>query len=271
VIGGPKKTLKTSILLDMAISLATGSPFLGHFPVPDPVRVAVYSGEGGRSNLQETARRICAAKDISLEICDILWSFQLPRLTVPDDLNVLHRQLREAQAEVVFLDPLYLCLLGTGQTVSTYNLSEVGPILSRFADCCLEAGTTPVIVHHATKTGSKRSGLLDLDDLAFVGIGEFARQWVLLNRREDYQMGSGEHSLTMAVGGSAGHSGAWQVDVCEGVLGKRLESRDWKVDVKDNRPGRANCPRKKPVKMGVSSVPRDRPVAISMNGRAAKA
>src|SRR3974390_3509885 len=47
VIGGPKKTLKTTCALDLAISLATGTPFLGHFRVAQPVRVAVLSGENG--------------------------------------------------------------------------------------------------------------------------------------------------------------------------------------------------------------------------------
>src|SRR4051794_6246408 len=33
IIGGAKKVLKTSLLLDMAISIATGTKFLNHFEV----------------------------------------------------------------------------------------------------------------------------------------------------------------------------------------------------------------------------------------------
>jgi len=47
IIGGPKKALKTSMLIDLAIATATGGHFLGRFNVPRPRRVAVMSGESG--------------------------------------------------------------------------------------------------------------------------------------------------------------------------------------------------------------------------------
>jgi hypothetical protein len=51
LIGGPKKSLKTSLALDLAISLATGSTFLGRFTVPTPRSVVLFSGESGRHTL----------------------------------------------------------------------------------------------------------------------------------------------------------------------------------------------------------------------------
>src|SRR5436309_1437286 len=45
VIGGPPKALKTSLALDLAVSLATGTEFLGLFAVPRACKVAVFSGE----------------------------------------------------------------------------------------------------------------------------------------------------------------------------------------------------------------------------------
>jgi hypothetical protein len=56
LLGGPKKSLKTSIMLDAAISLGTGKPFLGKFEIPERVRVAVLSGESGQSTIR---RRRC--------------------------------------------------------------------------------------------------------------------------------------------------------------------------------------------------------------------
>ena len=47
VIAGPKKTLKTDISIDLALSLSHAGLFLGRFNVADPARVGVMSGESG--------------------------------------------------------------------------------------------------------------------------------------------------------------------------------------------------------------------------------
>src|SRR5262245_30328024 len=52
VIGG-SKTLKTTIGLDAAIALASGTAVLGEFCCPHPRRVAFLSGESGEFTIQE--------------------------------------------------------------------------------------------------------------------------------------------------------------------------------------------------------------------------
>src|SRR5262249_50623485 len=47
VIGGASKTLKTSVVLDLAVSMATATPFLGTFPVNRRTRIGIASGESG--------------------------------------------------------------------------------------------------------------------------------------------------------------------------------------------------------------------------------
>jgi hypothetical protein len=203
----------------MAVSLGSKTPFLGRFKVPETVRAAVFSGESGGVVLQETARRVANAREIELSDVNVLWSFDLPRLARKQDLRRLHTILDDEGIEVLFLDPLYLCLLDGATNVSASNLFDVGPLLRRAADACRTAGTTLVLVHHTVKSlKTAREGPLALDHLAFAGIGEFARQWLLVNRLEPYYAGSGRHRLLMVAEGSAGHSGSWELDIQEGTL-----------------------------------------------------
>jgi len=236
LLGGPKKSLKTSVMLDAAISLGSGRPFLGKFEVPEKVRVAVLSGESGQITIRETALRIAKAKGVQLAACDVLWGFDLPRLGVEADLQMLSAALRDNQIGVVFIDPAYLCLLAGVQEVQANNMFQVGPLLLRVARVCAEAGTTLVLVHHTTKMASlqkvQTGEPLELEDLAYAGFQEFARKWMLVNRRQKYEPGTGQHLLWLNVGGSAGHSGCWGLDIEEGRLDDNFGGRRWLVQVR---------------------------------------
>jgi hypothetical protein len=233
VIGGPKKSLKTSLLIDLAVSLASATPFLGTFEVPATARVAVLSGESGPFTLQETACRVCAARGLSLaDLGDrVLWQFVLPQLGKGDQLAELGRGLRDDGIEVAIIDPIYLSLLaGRGPGgARAENLFEMGPLLLAVSQTCLDVGCTPTLAHHATKNTALEP--LDLDSLSYSGIAEFARQWLLVSRRAKYQAGTGEHKLWLNVGGSSGHGGLWGVDVSEGSLADDFTGRKWDVAV----------------------------------------
>jgi replicative DNA helicase len=227
VMGGAKKTLKTSLMLDLAISLGTGTPFLGTFAVPRHHRVGVLSAESGEATLQETARRICAARQVHLSDCAVWWCFTAPSLDRAKDRQRLADFLRQERIDVLFVDPLYLCLLSGGERVEAANIYEMGPLLRRIGQTCLDAGTTPVLVHHTRKSTPKM--LPELDDLAYAGIAEYVRQWLLVGRTLPYNPGSGDHALVMAAGGSAGHAGCWAVRVQEGNLHADFTGRRWDV------------------------------------------
>lgn len=236
VIGGMKKTLKTSLAIELAVSLAAAGDvkFLGKFKVPKAKRVALISGESGPATLQETAKRVCLAKGVDLAAVPIFWNFTVPRLSDEGDLKTLRKAIQDHGFEVVAIDPLYLSLLGSNTNIQASNLYHIGPLLKGVADACLQAGATPLVIHHSRKgQGAKHGfGPMELDDLAFAGISEFARQWLLLSRRKAYEAGSGMHELWLHVGGSAGFSGTWAVDVNEGTLHDDFTGRTWFVQVK---------------------------------------
>lgn len=232
VIGGASKCMKTSIGFDLAVSLATGTPFLGVFDVYRPRRVVFISGESGEHAIRETLARVCAARNVSTEHgWPIGLQFDLPRLASPLDRAELAAGLRRDGVEVCFIDPLYLCLLsGLTQDVSASNVYQIGPLLLDVARTVLSVGCTPIILHHAKKDSGKEGRPLELTDLTMSGIAEFARQWLLLSRIELFEAGK-PNRLWMNGGGSCGQSGLWEVTIDEGVLNDDFTGRIWDVAV----------------------------------------
>ncbi|MEN6458233.1 MAG: AAA family ATPase [Thermoguttaceae bacterium] len=227
ILAGARKSLKTTILIAMAISLATGLPFLGHFPVKRACRVIVLSGESGLSVIQETARRICRSMNIQLaDITNLIWSPFIPQLDDTNHLNALEQLIKDTSCEVVAVDPAYLAMGGS----EAGNVFIQGEKLGRISRLCERNKAGLILAHHTTRT-SERQGKHkppELDDIAWAGFSEWTRQWVLVGRREDYVPGSGDHHLWLSAGAAAGHSSLWALDISEGGAGL---PRHWEVTV----------------------------------------
>jgi hypothetical protein len=240
-VGAQQKTLKTTTMTDQALSLGTGTPFLGRFRVVEPVRVGFLSVESGRAVIQETARRICRSKGVELADANVYWLFEPVNLGDPADLHELQRIVRGEGIKVFYVDPLYLCLTGTGRDIDASNVFDVGPILRRAGDAFLEAGSTPVYVHHFKKTLDDPFGVPSLTDFSYSAVPIYLRQWQLLNRRRPYDA-SGVDLLHYVVGGSAGQAGVFELDIEQGVQNATFDGRYWKVGVAsapEARSGRA--------------------------------
>lgn len=226
LLAGPKKTLKTGLMVDLAISLAIEhGAFLGAFRSPKPRRVVFVSAESGKLALRLRADSVCRSIGVQLAAVENLyWAFEAPKFSNAQHLAAIGEMLERRKPEVLIIDPAYFCLDGEGAG----NLFQMVDQLKPVADLCERAGCVLILAHHTTKA-LQPGAVPELADMQWSGFPEFAAQWCLLNRRTPYEPGSGEHDLIMSVGSRAlfGGGGLHAVDVHEG------DYRDlqWHVEV----------------------------------------
>jgi hypothetical protein len=224
-IFGAFKTLKTSLTADLLISLASGTPFLGEFPVAEPCRTLFLSGESGLAALQSIARRICTARGLVLETLDnFLLSPKLPQLDNFVEVRALRRLIRDKKLACLAIDPAYLAIRGD----DSRNLFAMGSLLRPLAELGDETGCTILVVHHCKRSKQIAGDPATLDDIAWSGFAEFSAQWLLLSRRRRFDPDTGRHELWFTTGGRAGHHGLWALDVDEGHASDP-EGRIWQA------------------------------------------
>ncbi len=227
IMGGPQKVLKTLLVCDMAVALANGGRFLGYFDVPRAVRVAFMSGETGLPILQENLRRIAHAAGTELNRLDnLLVTDKLPRFGSLNHVAAMERFIRDNGLAVVAIDPAYLAM----PCDDAGNVFAMGELLLGMAEVFVATGCTMLLSHHATKPSGLDGEPLDLNALSWAGFREFAAAWMLVSRRQRYEPGTGLHKLWLSVGGRAGHSGLFGIDVNEGIYQPNVE-RLWQVSV----------------------------------------
>lgn len=228
VLGARQKSLKSSIALDAAVSMAAGTPWLGRFECVRPARGVYFAGEGGLVFARDCLRRICESKQLDfadvdgLRICDAV-----PSLTNVREVGEVMAVVRDHGAEIAFFDPLYL-MLGDGAALAS-NVFAMGHVFQQLLRACDDEGVTPFLLHHFRK--STDGAAPELSDLSQSGCSEFAGQWVLINRQRPYDEDSpGEHDLLLTLGARTGHSSRWAVHVSEGAASSQ-GGRYWRPEV----------------------------------------
>jgi hypothetical protein len=172
VLAAKEKAGKTWAALDLAVSVATGQPWLDHFACPSPGPVLVFLGEGGERATVRRIEAIATAKGIDpdqladpLRLC-----FRVPRLAAPGaggELAAIQAELDSHPAALVVLDPLYLAAAGA----SGSNLYDMGAVLQAIQGVCQQAGCALLVVTHWNKTGDGRGA----DRISGAGPAAWAR------------------------------------------------------------------------------------------------
>jgi hypothetical protein len=172
VLAAQEKAGKTWAALDLAVSVASGRPWLDHFTCPSPGPVLVFLGEGGERATVRRIEAIATSKGVHpdqladrLRLC-----FRVPRLAAPGaggELAAIQAELEAHPAALVVLDPLYLAAAGA----SGSNLYDMGAVLQAIQGVCQAAGCALLVVTHWNKTGDGRGA----DRISGAGPAAWAR------------------------------------------------------------------------------------------------
>ncbi len=186
LIGGAPKCCKTWLALDLAVSVASGTPALGRFSVRDPGPVLFYGAEDGPAQLRARIGAIADSRDIDIEDLDL--GLVLPhslRLDTERDRARLTATLDRHRPRLLVLDPLVRL-----HRLDENSAGDVSALLAELRLLQRSYQLALVLVHHLRKQGGPADGqaLRGSSDLHAWGDSN-----LFLRRRERHLLLTAEH------------------------------------------------------------------------------
>jgi hypothetical protein len=201
-IGGLPKSHKSWLGLDVAVSVASGTPCLDTFAVSDPGGVLLYMAEDAAPLVKARLLGLCRHRGLDLRALPIhVITAPTVRLDLLPDQHRLAETVRRLAPRVLVLDPFVRL-----HQVNENQAGEVAPILGYLRGLQRAYHLAVMVAHHSRKNGSATGGL------SLRGSGDFFA-WVdtalSLRRRQHTLLLSVEHraaaapdSLTLALLGT---------------------------------------------------------------------
>jgi hypothetical protein len=191
IIGGAPKCGKSWLGLDLAVSVASGTPCLNTFAVVASGRVLVYMAEDAGSVVKQRLAGICTHRGLDLVALPIgVITAPSLRLDLPRDQARLHETVRHHAPRLLVLDPFVRL-----HRVNENQAQDVSAILGYLRELQRAHDLALVVVHHARKNGGHSGGQ------SLRGSGDFFA-WVdtaLSLRRQRQQLWlSAEHRAARA-------------------------------------------------------------------------
>ena len=193
VIGGAPKCAKTWLGLDMALSVATGTPCLGKYHVAERGPVLIYLAEDALRSVRERIEGMACHRGLELDQVEV-YVITTPLLRLDQDLDRMRlwETTRRLRPRLVVLDPL-VRLHGIDEN----RAGEVAELLAYFRSMQRELGLSVLLVHHTRKNAldgvAAGQGLRGSGD-----IHAFGDSNLYLRRTEQHLILSSEHRAAPA-------------------------------------------------------------------------
>jgi hypothetical protein len=155
IIGGEPKCCKSFLALDLAVSVAAGTPCLRRFAVARPGRVLLYAAEDALHIVRQRLEGICAAAGLPLADLDVqVITAPTLRLDLAADRSNLDETIAKLAPRLLVLDPF-----GRMHRIDENASGEVAPLLAYLRELQRRHAVAVVVVHHAKKgAGHVRAG-----------------------------------------------------------------------------------------------------------------
>ena len=151
VIGGEPKCCKSFLALDLAVSVAAGTPCLRHFLVRRPGRVLLYAAEDAHHIVRQRLEGICSAAGLALADLDVqVITAPTVRLDLEIDRKALDATIAKLAPRLLVLDP-FVRLHRIDENAS----GEVAPLLAYLRELQRRHGVAVIVVHHAKKGAAR--------------------------------------------------------------------------------------------------------------------
>jgi hypothetical protein len=193
VIGGAPKSCKTWLALDLALSVASGTPVLGQFPVAHAGPVLFYGAEDAPAQLRSRIETIAASRRLSVDRLDVRFILENTlRLDTDRDRKRLAATIEHHRPRLLALDPLVRL-----HRIDENSAGDMSSLLAELRTLQRRFELAIALVHHLRKNAPARGA----DGLALRGSGDLYA-WgdsnLFLRKRENHLILTVEHRAAPA-------------------------------------------------------------------------
>lgn len=175
VIGGQPKSAKSFFGLDLATSVASGSPCLGRFEIMKRGRTLVYMAEDSLPDVRQRVAELCRHRQIDIATLELFVITESSlRLDRDADRRALEAAVDSHRPQLLLLDPLIRL-----HALDENSSREISDLLGYLRDLQRSFDVSIAVVHHTGKQHRQRPGqaLRGTGDLhAWLDVGAYL-QW----------------------------------------------------------------------------------------------
>lgn len=192
VVAGMPKTFKSTLVHDLAVSIASGKPFLNKFPVLESGPVIIIQNENADYIMKDRTERLLKSKNLITPIKQL--GGRKLRITLPEKLPIyfinqqnfsisneehrleLENMIEKINPVLVIFDPLYLMFDG-----EMNSAKELTPVLNWLLTLKKQCGV--MVIHHYNKNSLMSKGSRMMGSIVLYGWIESA--WYLSKKENE--------------------------------------------------------------------------------------